>query len=151
MPAIDLTANELGRLRLMRAAVERLHREMNNAGGVEYWLSALDDVIGIANGETRRAEPVSPDGEFVEVPVTRRARVTLIGRLRWERVMHQPLFTTQDGHALAPQVGLRFVLRPFDGAAFRAGIGQVTADGHVDLSAIPSAAHGDLVYRVEPE
>lgn len=134
MPVIDLTANELGRLRLMRAAVERLHREMNNAGGVaEYWLSALDEIIGIANGETKRADRVAPDGEFIEVPVTRRARVTLVSR---EQL----------------RAGDRFVLRPALGASFRQGVAVAREGNCGDVSHyIPTAQPSDMVYRVEPE
>lgn len=111
--------------------------------GWERLFDEIDKAIG-------RPSPVPV--EYVEVPVTRRARVTLIGRLRWERSYHVCVIEDADGKPLDLPSGLRFVLRPHSQAPIRSGIGLVRAhDGHIDLTAIPAAMHGDLLYRVEPE
>lgn len=95
------------------------------------------------------SEPIDHEVETVEVPVTRRARVTLIGRLHWERSYHVTAIETETGWAtLAP--GDRFVLRAHVGVQFRSGIGVVRPGGTLDLSPISGACHGDLLYRVEP-
>lgn len=107
----------------------------------------IREPIGIANGEPR-----APVSDHVDVPVMRRARVTLIGRLQWERSYHVCVIEDADGKPLDLPSGLQFVLRPHSQAPIRSGIGLVRAhDGHIDLTAIPAAAHGDLLYRVEPE
>lgn len=126
-----MAIDELQRLRLMRNAIERLHKEMDNAGGIDpYWLQAVDDAIGVANGELRA--PVLDSAEHVEVPVTRRARVTLV-----------------SCSELRP--GDRFVARPVAGAPFRQGIATVTRTWNGVGCAIVGLTEHDLLYRVEPE
>lgn len=49
-------ASDRQTLALLRRNIERLHREMNNAGGVDpYWVKQIDDLIGILNGEEQVA------------------------------------------------------------------------------------------------
>lgn len=88
--------------------------------------------------------------EFVEVPVTRRARVTLLGRLDWDRSWFTAGIVSETGGAVRLEAGTRFVLRTSATSPFRAGFGNVLSDGRLILGEIPAACHGDLVYRVEP-
>lgn len=92
----------------------------------------------------------APEPETIEVPVTRRARVTLVGRLEWSRSWMSAGILNETGEPLFLEPGARFVLRPYEGAPFRAGLGNVLSDGRLILGEIPAACHGDLVYRVEP-
>lgn len=87
--------------------------------------------------------------EFVDVPVTRRARITLVGKVVGEAgwPARSWVQTCAGGTALAP--GDQVVVRPYLGARVRGGIGVVTHDG-LDLTGIPAACDGDLLYRVEP-
>jgi hypothetical protein len=120
-----------------RIAVEPGAIEGACRGILDGWdrlFDTLDHAFGI---------PLAPR-EFVEVPVTRRARVTRIGRVlamgasRW----------SSDGQY---PTGTAVVLRPdCPGSQFRTGIGRVMLD-MLDLTAIPAAVHGALLYRVEPE
>lgn len=92
------------------------------------------------------------DDEFIEVPVTRRARVTHIGSLDWSRSFYAPRIVTKGGDdAVFLGHPVRFVLRAPGpvGSPFRAGFGQAFGD-RVELAGIPAAADGDLAYRVEP-
>jgi hypothetical protein len=92
---------------------------------------------------------MTEDPETIEVPVTRRARVTLVGRLEWRRAYDVIAIATEGGRATLPP-DTQFVLRPHAEAPFREGIGRVRDDLRLDIRAIPAASHGDLLYRVEP-
>lgn len=90
--------------------------------------------------------------EYVEVPVTRRARVnpTRIGKLvalhRWtgDRI------ADDAGAPVELEIGTLLVLRPpYEGAPLRPGIARVAPWG-IDTSGAPAVADGDWVYRVEP-
>lgn len=94
-------------------------------------------------------QPAMGDGEFVEVPVTRRARLALVGRLIAGR---SPLLARWgQTEPVALTAGDLVVVRCDAGAPFRPGLGLVVPGDVVDLSGIVSAADGDLLYRVEPE
>lgn len=87
---------------------------------------------------------------FIEVPVTRRARVTLIGTI----AVIEPRGTVIEfaGDArLRP--GDQFALRSSATAPWRPGLGRVHAGTVIviDLTKISCASEHDLLYRVEPE
>lgn len=79
--------------------------------------------------------------DVVEVPVTRRARVVLVGRLDWTKAICDRPPQLEDGD--------RVVVRSSQAAPFRSGVGRVVGSG-LDLTSIPAACDGDLLYRVEP-
>lgn len=80
------------------------------------------------------------DEETIEVPVTRRARVTLVG--------------VYDSPAMARlREGDTIVLRPEVSEPFRAGTFRVPATWTLDdvRYGIPGARVFDFIYRVEPQ
>lgn len=92
------------------------------------------------------------DGETIEVPVTRRARVTLVGRVILGG--HNHLARWGQTEAVELKAGDVVAVRCGDAPWFRPGTGRVMAhpSGTVaDLSDITGACDGDLLYRVEPE
>lgn len=82
------------------------------------------------------------DELFIEVPVTRRARVTRIGVLGadgWRASPEAPDLESGDVIAL-----MRY-------GSWRRGLGRVTDRGQLDLRGIIGPSEGDTLYRVEPE
>lgn len=73
--------------------------------------------------------------DTIEVPVTRRARVTLIGRVGGKQEL-------RPGDVIAARA------RP--GASWRSGLGRVSASGGLDYRPIIGLQHEDFLYRVEP-
>lgn len=84
--------------------------------------------------------------DFIEVPVTRRARVVLVGRVSRVMASYYALICDRP-----PQLdeGDQVVVRIGPSAPFRTGVGRVVGAG-IDLTGIPTACDGDLLYRVEP-
>jgi hypothetical protein len=84
--------------------------------------------------------------EFVEIPVTRRARVTRIGVLSYDGLLYVKM---DPGEQLIR--GESIVCKaPGVGGSFRPGVGRVTDAGGVMIAGIAGASEGDFVYRVEP-
>lgn len=92
--------------------------------------------------------------ETIEVPVTRTARVALVGRANYVMLSGFRLDGITDPAAVLGPL-CKFVVRPFDdrGCPFRRGIATVAAirGQHVcaDFTAIPAFCAGDYVYLVE--
>lgn len=88
--------------------------------------------------------------EYVEVPITRRARVSLIGTVDLH-IDGRLLVHLKPGELLRDDDWL--VVRPEHGP-FRAGIARVFRDHlgkpAVNFFPIAAATYGDLLYRVDP-
>ncbi len=78
--------SETERLRLMRRAIERLHKEMSCAGVEQYWIDAVEDAIGLANGETKGADVVA---EMRKVREQLRERGIVVDAEAWLRAEHE--------------------------------------------------------------
>lgn len=112
---------------------------------------AAADAASKPERSTPRAQP---DGETVEVPVTRRARVALVGRAILDRSPLHPARWCRlcQTHPVKLAPGDLVALRSAAAAPFRHGFGQVMPAGdHIDVSGVTCPTEGDLLYRVEPE
>lgn len=87
------------------------------------------------------------EDEFIEVPVTRRARVTRVGVLSADGLL---LYVRRDRDA-APLMSGDLIACKVPGAPgwFRPGVAGVLDTGGITLAGISGASDGDIVYRVE--
>lgn len=128
----------------MRAAVQSLRAELGPGGDPEVdrdWLVArLDAILG---PQPAAPAPEPPEPETIEVPVTRRARCTLVGTLDLN-CRAGVVWCGAERLKPGDEVACRGV-----GHWWRTGTTRVMPNGDVDFRRIVAACTGDAVYRVE--